>query len=494
MRRYLPLLVLAQQLLKVALLERGNKTYAMRRHIFDTFWQLGGVYVKFLQLLVVSVDFMRGWAGPTEYDVFEKVTTEPLDIYAVLQKDLPQYTQQFSAIADKPFAAGSFAQVYHATLTDGTPVIIKVLRPALIKHLKADLRVLAAIVWLAQLLRPSAVVNLRQAFSEFKHITIAETDYQRETANALWFYRYFQHAPKVVVPFTYQHLCSASVITQQYIGGVSLAEVLTRHKHGDDPSLIVAQQTGSNLWQQLETVGAELLKSTLVADFVLGDPHPGNIKLLPDNKVGLIDFGIAAPAPRNRLAFYDLMREYKKVYEEAFDPHGFAVASLHFFDKDLVSALRIVGRELDPTRPINFVGLLGNSATDTLDDAMADLTGQHYLQAKKMLPLFNNVINANNRFGISVDVSSGAMLKSAQTFLSTVNSISTMPQQRLAVVKGALTQAVVYAEVQNVLDQADAQQNTLTTPQAFELVSAWLTQVANNDPFLYRKIAASITA
>ena len=73
---------------------------------------------------------------------------------------------------------------------------------------------------------------------------------------------------------------------------------------------------------------------------VPGDPHPGNVRFMTGNRVGLIDFGISAPVPRNRAAFFSLIREWSRVYENETNVAGIFEQFMRYFVNDLYRALK----------------------------------------------------------------------------------------------------------------------------------------------------------
>ena len=114
---------------------QGNKNMVFKS-IFDGFSELGGIYVKFLQVLSARAEFknINSVSAAKRTAVFDAVQPDPIDVHAILAQELgPQYSQHLTNIQLQPFAAGSFGQVYFAVHRDGTPVIIKVLRPSLLK-------------------------------------------------------------------------------------------------------------------------------------------------------------------------------------------------------------------------------------------------------------------------------------------------------------------------------------------------------------------------
>jgi hypothetical protein len=489
MRRLSILLQLSWQLLRLRFFDHQHEPHASKRLLFDTFRHLGGVYVKFLQILTLNVDFLRGWAGPAEFEVFEAVDYETINLPSTLAKAVPNYQQVFRSVNLQPFAAGSFAQVYLAELQDGNQVVLKVLRPSLVRHLNGDLRLLNFIIRLSSFLYPQSLVNIGDIFRQFAATVRAETDYNREVSNAAWFYKYFSSSDQIVIPRTYGELSNDQVIVQDYVGGLSLAKVLEAKKAGQNAAHIVKNQLNSDLWNQLEAVGTEILSASVMADFVLGDPHPGNIKLLADNKVGLIDFGVAAPAPTNRLAFLGLIREYEKLYANAFDPGEYLLAAFKFFDEELLEALTIASRYISPTEPDAMLQTLKRSAVEILAANESDHKTQQFLKRKMMGQLFTQTINEHNRFGVSLSIESGVMMKSATTYLSMLANLSD-DGENFTTIHNAILRTLARADAASIQERS---KSTISTERAFEMTSSWLANVADRDPFLYQQIAASIS-
>jgi ubiquinone biosynthesis protein len=462
--------------------EQGN------RLLFDTFQGLGGIYVKFLQILVLDAGFLKGWAGPAEYDVFEAVAFEDIDLPSLLKTDIPDYEQQFLTINVQPFAAGSFGQVYRGKLRDGTDVVLKVLRPSLVQNLQHDLRLLSWIVRLTGLMSKRRPFNIRELYKQFAGTIKEETNYPREIKNAVWFYNYFLDNKDVVVPRTFENLSGEHIIVQEYVGGISLAEVFRAQGEGEEPSLYVYEKVGSNVWTQLEIFGTELLIGILTADFVIGDPHPGNIRLLPGNKVGLIDFGIAAAAPANRHAFLNLLKEYEKIYAGQFDAASFTLAALQFFDEELSQVLDVAGQVLTPWEPRFLLQKIGDAARKTLEDVKLNPQVANLLDQKIILRLFNQSINNENRFGLTINLDAADMLKSAGTCINVIRAVGTS-EQTFPVIYHGLRRAIAAAEGK----MPENGQAMAPRPEyALEFLSSWLASIADSDPFLYRQITGTI--
>jgi serine/threonine protein kinase len=484
------LLKLSWQLLRLRFSGNRRKHHA-NKLLFETFRDLGGVYIKFLQILVLDPEFLKGWAGTMEFDVFESVTFEEIDLPELLRAEIPDYERHFLTIDLTPFAAGSFAQVYRGQSRDGTRVVLKVLRPSLVQNLKSDLRLLGWIVRLNSLLSKRSAVNIKEFYRQFTVTVREETNYAREIKNADWFYNYFSDNNDVVIPRTYAQLSGTRIIVQEMIDGVSLAEVFQAQAHGEEPSLFVYEKVGSNIWTQLEIFGTELLIGILTADFVIGDPHPGNIKLLPGNKIGLIDFGIAAAAPVNRQAFLNLLREYEKMYAGTFDAGSFTIAALQFFDEELTQVLNVAGQVLTPWEPRFLLQKIGDAARKALEDVKLNPQVSNLLDQKIIMRLFNQSINNQNRFGVTINLDAADMLKSAGTCINVIRAVGTH-EQNFPVIYHGLQRAIATAENGKL---PESESSPAPRPEyALEFLSSWLSSIADSDPFLYRQITGTINS
>ena len=91
--------------------------------------------------------------------------------------------------------------------------------------------------------------------------------------------------PFVVVPRVHPELCGDNVIVLEYLEGIQVART---------KKLVAA---GHKLAEIARKIGA--LYGTMIFEqgFFHGDPHPGNLLILPDGRIGLLDFGLAKELP-----------------------------------------------------------------------------------------------------------------------------------------------------------------------------------------------------
>ncbi|HSX46518.1 MAG TPA: AarF/UbiB family protein [Patescibacteria group bacterium] len=481
--------ILARLVTRAYYLYKRGKRDQMYHEIYATFVQLGGVYIKFLQGVLLRSEAMRRWHNPDRLNVFENLDTEPLDVIAILQTELsPEKLKQIKAIQPQPFAAGSFGQVYYGELADGTQIIVKVLRPMIRELLRYDLRLLGLFAKrFYKQFSPNMDYNFNEAVKDFTQATLRETDYITEANFANELFQYYQHHPKLVIPQTYLELCTPNIITQQYVGGLSAAQLLKLQQQGVDPKTYVAEQIGSDLDVQLEILGVEEMSGIFHLTRIQGDPHPGNIRLLPDNKVGMIDFGIAAMTPQNKAAFFGLISEWNRLYSDNTRIGNLFEQFIRFFVSDLYRALKKLSSMRPTENNEDYTRHVGKIAQETFVKNTGNADILPMLQDGRVLQIINQMVNKDNRFGLVMKLEASEMLRAAQTYITLVETLG----RRNVVLPNVFQKVVAHVEAEfpGLAHQNDA---AMSVGQALETVANWLERVAERDPVLFQQLLARI--
>lgn len=271
--------------------------------------ELGPTFVKLGQLLATRVDmFPPHWIAEFE-KLHSHVPAVPFD---ALRADLVaaiggEPETVFAAFDRQPLAAASIAQVYRARLQDGTQVVVKVRRPGIEGVIRADLRILDH----AARLLESEMPDIRrydpvQIVSQFRRSLYRELDLAKEARNLDQFSRHFADEPLVKIPRVYWAFSNQRVIVQEEIVGVAGIAPDRLREAGLDPKLLAAR-------------GADaVLRMVLVNGFFHADPHPGNMLFLPENRIGMIDFGMVGMLTETRRnQIVDLLHALTRKDEQA---------------------------------------------------------------------------------------------------------------------------------------------------------------------------------
>lgn len=481
---------LASLITKSYLLYRKKQEEKMYNLICEEFMSLGGVYVKFLQGVLLRSKVMKKWHNPEKLRIFENLDSEPINIGALLQHELSkEKLQQIALVQPEPFAAGSFGQVYYAQLRNGKPVIIKVLRPMVRELLKHDLRLLNRFSkWFFVKLYKNMNVQLNDALKDFADATLRETDYRHEAEFANELFHYYKNHPIIHIPETYLDLCTDNIIVQDYVDGISVAHIVRLHEQGVDPKHYVKEQLGSDIVYQLQVFGYESIVGIFEMPRVQGDPHPGNIRLMRDNRVGLIDFGISARPPDDKSGLFGLLETYDKVFEGSQTAIGLFENGLKFFVSDLYRSLKKIGEYVGQKDNRDYVNEVSKVAEQVFADATGtDLVQNDFKNDASILVAINKLVNRGNRFGLVMKLEATEMLRAIQTYTSLLSSLGLFQE----VMPPMLRSAVDHIKANHAEAVAD-NKDSISIADALEIIANWLERVADRDPALFRQLSQKI--
>ena len=261
----------------------------------QAFERLGGTAIKLGQQLAIRVDLLPYEVCTELGELLDAVP--PFEVaYAVERiehatgRPLGETFQRFDP---EPIGSASIACVYLAELLDGRRVAVKVRRPGIRSSFAADLAVVSFYTTLLErlsLVRPGFFSKLRE---EMVIMFNEELDFEKESRYQRLFRKYtrdlrvrWMDAPKV-----HHELCGEDVIVSDYVDAISCTTLLQLVESEDTRGLEQLAAQGI----QPEIVGLRIWLASLVGTcelpFFHGDPHPGNILILPGNKLMFIDFG-----------------------------------------------------------------------------------------------------------------------------------------------------------------------------------------------------------
>ncbi len=261
--------------------------------------ELGPTYVKLGQMLSTRSDMIPPDFMEELYQLQDRVPPRPFhEVKNTVEEEFGQsMASLFEDFSESPIASASIGQVHKAHIRDGEVVAVKVQRPGMKKVIKVDLEILLHLATLAErhieemaLYRPVKIVE------EFARGLEKEVDYTIEAANMERFARQFLDEPAVYVPKVFREISTERILTMEFMEGIKITEVATLEARGMDRKLINIR-------------GAKFfLRQVFEHGFFHGDPHPGNICVLPGNIICLFDFGMVGSVDRHtREDFVDML-------------------------------------------------------------------------------------------------------------------------------------------------------------------------------------------
>ena len=263
--------------------------------------RLGPTYIKLAQIISSGEGLFPEELVSEFKKCRDQVPAQPFDVVrATVEEDFGAPLEDiFASFDETPLAAASIAQVHAAVLLTGEPVVVKVQRTTVALLVNKDIRVMA---WLAPFLvgrLPFASLANPPALVELFAETISEElDFRLEAQNMLDVAASFVALKQdgYIIPRPHPTLVTRRVLVMERLSGFNFDDVESMRDAGVDTHEVV--RTGM--------IG--FMEGAIIEGIFHGDLHGGNLFVLPDGKVALLDFGITGRMDqRQRRAFLRLM-------------------------------------------------------------------------------------------------------------------------------------------------------------------------------------------
>ncbi|MFC9789423.1 ABC1 kinase family protein [Rhodococcus sp. NPDC127528] len=257
--------------------------------VVNAFEALGPTFVKLGQLMASSSGVFPAPLANACLRCLDDVPPVPAEqARAVVAADLGRPVEElFASFDDEPLAAASVAQVHACVLPDGTEAVIKVQRPGIYRRMLIDLR---TAYWGARMLERFAeffrIANATAIIRDLHNATMTElnsaveADRQTRFRDALWA---FGDNRGVTAPEVYWPYCGPHVICMERMHGTPLDRI--EADGTADTQLLIRR--GVKAW----------MESILVHGPFHGDVHAGNLWMLDDGRIAMLDFGIVGELP-----------------------------------------------------------------------------------------------------------------------------------------------------------------------------------------------------
>ena len=276
-----------EKLLALRWLLRGNpfrnmahtKPERMRMAIEE----LGTFFVKLGQILSTRADLLppaytkelsklQSSLKPLPVEVMKKVISDELGRSA---------DEVFSSFDSHPIGVASIGQVYSCALADGIEVVVKVQKPGVPEQVEEDMYILGrSAVSATKHWKGAQQYDLVGIVQEVADTIKTEMDYIQEGHSAEYFAHFFQEDRTIHIPKIIWESTTVRVLTMERIHGIGILDVQALDKAGFDRKELAERSV--SLW----------LKMVFDGEAFHADPHPGNLFVEPDGRLGLVDFGM----------------------------------------------------------------------------------------------------------------------------------------------------------------------------------------------------------
>jgi len=260
---------------------RGKQHWPSPKEVRETFEELGLTFLKFGQVLAMRRDLLPdAYIDELEllHDQLPALGIEAVRVTVEAELGAP-LTKLFSSFSETPIAAATIAQVHEATLKDGRHVAVKVQRPGLEAMISTDIAALTFLVAMGERLFPRLrALDLPVVVSEFSNSLNRETDFIHEARSIVLFRTALADVPGLWIPDVVAECSSGNVLTLEFSAGERVDLYAKLHPEAMPGAI--------------KTLVRLMLQTIFEEGLFHADPHPGNVFVLPDGRLSLLDFGM----------------------------------------------------------------------------------------------------------------------------------------------------------------------------------------------------------
>lgn len=244
--------------------------------------EAGGMFVKLGQLAAGRADLI-GEEAAAEFAKLQD-TVPPVsadEVRRLVEEELGCRVEEvFAEFEWEPVGAASIGQAHLARLVDGERVIVKVQRPDIAEVVDRDLQIMIRLAAIAEARTAwGPVYGVRAFAEEFSDNLRQELDYRVEANNAEQIAAAVSHLDMIHIPTIDRNLSTSRIMVMELLDGTPLSRLAGRTELTVDPDRLA------------EIILRASIEPMLSGERFHADPHPGNVFLLVDNRLGLIDFG-----------------------------------------------------------------------------------------------------------------------------------------------------------------------------------------------------------
>ncbi|HXI70221.1 MAG TPA: AarF/ABC1/UbiB kinase family protein [Verrucomicrobiae bacterium] len=329
--------------------------------------ELGPTFVKLGQLAAARTRILPPEFTDELAKLQDQVAPLPFSaVRSVIEEELKRpLTDVFDSVEEAALGSASIGQVHRARLLTGEEVVIKVQRPGIQKTVGEDLAILRQLASLAETHLPEWRLHQPvRLVDELARSLEKEMDFTSEAAHLERFSRQFRDEAAIYLPAVFLEFTTPRVLVMEYVNGIKASKL-------DD--LAAAGLDRRELGRRIADL---VMKQIFAHGFFHADPHPGNLQIMPDQRVCFLDFGMMGFLDlRTREAFVDFVWGIARRSETSV-----ATALLKLTESDLEPARGVFETDVAEFMHRHFYRADGEIHFGGLVSQLARLTGKHHLR------------------------------------------------------------------------------------------------------------------
>jgi len=271
--------------------ETSNSKRSIGERLRISLEKLGPTFVKVGQILSTRADIVP-------HDIVEELkklqsSVQPFsfnEVKALIESEFEGTLENiYIEFSQEPIASASISQVHYAVLKNGEKVAVKVQRPGIERTISHDLNILKDLArFVDNHTKFGKIYDFSSMVNDFERTLKNELDFTKEGENADTFRENFTKDKGIKVPEVKWSYTSRRILTMEYIEGIGIDDHKSLEKAGIDKR------------ETAENIAASICHQILRDGFFHADPHPGNIKVLTDGTIVLLDLGMVGRVSESR--------------------------------------------------------------------------------------------------------------------------------------------------------------------------------------------------
>lgn len=238
--------------------------------------ELGPTFIKAGQLLSTRPDLISPGYIQELRKLQDNVQVNDFTTVAAIFKKQTGHSidETFASFEKKPFASASIGQTHHATLKDGTEVVVKIQHPAVEELVQTDLALFRKALSILKFVPDIEVIDAKETLDEIRTALLNEINTQVEIENGIEFYKINNRDGIIRVPKVYKQYSASKVLVNEAMAGKSIKYLIQKTAEPETPA---AKKLTSTKKYVAEALVHNFIKQVFADNFFHADPHPGNI-------------------------------------------------------------------------------------------------------------------------------------------------------------------------------------------------------------------------